>query len=230
MAVKAPDVRIIQPADGEHFNWGEVVNFSGQALDPQDGLIQSASLTWSNQRGGLGNGGQISASDLLVGPNRITLSVQNSAGKTASKQITIYVDDPLALPGPTLTMAPAALSFQTPLTDTGKQSKTINLSNMGDGALSWSAVSSADWLALDAANGNVPATVTVSADPKGLDGNRLYQATITFTGSATGYPNQVINMPVEMSIGNSFVNPSGKVPGASPGGSTRMFLPQLEAR
>ncbi|MCC6457705.1 MAG: BACON domain-containing protein [Caldilineaceae bacterium] len=228
MAVKAPEVKIIGPADGEHFNWGELVNFSGEALDPQDGLIVGPSLTWANQHGDLGIGGQISVDNLPVGANVITLRAQNSAGETAGKQITIYVDDPLALPGPTLTLAPAALSFQVAAGETTAQNAAISLENMGGGTLTWSAESSAAWLTLSAPSGDVPGTVTATANPSGLPINRLHQATITFTGAAPGYPNQVVTVPVELSIGNSFVNPGGAsapdIPG-EPGDA--IFLPQI---
>lgn len=227
MAVKSPAVKIIRPSHGERFNWGELVNFSGEALDPQDGLIQGASLTWSNQYGVLGTGGQISLDNLPVGENRITLTVQNSAGATGTKQITIYVDDPLDLPGPTLAAAPSALSFQVEAGSTQAQNATISLGNVGGGTLTWSATSSATWLTLDVTSGDVPATVTVTANPTGLAGNQLHPAVITFTGVATDYPNQVVTVPVELSIGNSFVNPTGALPTGPTTGSKRVFLPLI---
>ena len=233
MAVKAPEVKILSPANGARFNWGEPVNFSGEALDPQDGLITGASLAWSNQYGALEIGGQISTYNLPVGPNVITLSAQNSAGIAATKQITIYVDDPLELPGPTLTVAPSALSFQVTAGSTETQNISVALANMGGGSLTWSAVSSAAWLELAEPSGAAPGFVTVVANPSGLKINMLHPATITFTGVATGYPDQVVTLPVELSIGNSFINPSGATlpsgpgPGATPGGN-QIFLPLIE--
>jgi hypothetical protein len=213
MAVKAPAVRILNPADGEQFNWGQTVNFSGEALDPQDGLLTGTSFVWSNQKGQLGTGSaQISVSDLPVGENVITLAAQNSAGLSASTQITIYVGDTLAYPGPTLQVAPAALSFQFANGETAAKSSPLNLDNSGTGTLAWSATSNATWLTLSAADGAVPGSVMVTASPTGLAANMLHQATITLKGTSEGNPDQVLLIPVEASIGNSFANPTGKTP------------------
>ena len=213
MAVKAPQVRILNPADGEHFNWGQTVNFSGEALDPQDGLLTGTSFVWNNQKGELGRGSaQISVSDLPVGENVITHSAQNSAGLSASTQITIYVGDALEYPGPMLQVAPAALSFQFANGETVAKSSPLNLDNSGTGTLAWSATSDAGWLTLSAADGAVPGSVTVTASPTGLAANMLHQATITLTGTSAGNPDQVLLIPVEASIGNSFANPTGKTP------------------
>jgi hypothetical protein len=230
MAVKAPEVKILQPADGTRFNWNELINFSGEALDPQDGLITGASLTWANQNGDMGTGGQFGTVSMPVGENIITLRATNSAGVTASKQITIYVGDPLALPGPLLTLAPSALSFQVAVSETMTQSAVINLENMGGGSLTWSAQSSASWLTLNAASGDVPGSVTVMANPNGLMSNTLHQAAITITGSAEGYPDQVVTVPVELSIGNSFSNPTGSQPQPTAPGDNSLFLPTLRKR
>jgi PKD repeat protein len=181
-------------------------------------------LTWNNQNGLLGNGGQISADFLPTGENIVTLTVQNSAGVSSSKQIKIYVDDPLELPGPTLTLAPSALSFQAEAGATAPISASISLENTGSGALTWSAQSSAAWLALSAASGDVPGTLTATANPTGLQSNMLHQATITLTGVASGYPDQIVTIPVELSIGNSTANPTGSVPQQQ---TSSIFLPKL---
>jgi hypothetical protein len=57
---------------------------------------------------------------------------------------------------------------------------TLEVSNLGDGALSWAAASDAANVTLSSTSGDAPATVIVSVDTTGLTYG-LYEGTILFT-------------------------------------------------
>ena len=87
MPAKAPSVQILTPATGVHVAWGQTVNFSGVAVDLQDGSLVGAALTWSNQKGVLGHGALLSTKDLPAGTNTITLDAVNSANLHGSARL-----------------------------------------------------------------------------------------------------------------------------------------------
>ena len=98
MANKPPIPRIDTPADGVHIHYGQLVNFSGEASDPQDGSLTGSSLAWTSNKGGLSATGELaSTTNLPVGTNLITLTATNSVGLSAHVTITVYVDDNLSL-------------------------------------------------------------------------------------------------------------------------------------
>ncbi|MDY0131256.1 MAG: hypothetical protein RBR53_01175 [Desulforegulaceae bacterium] len=89
-----PIVTITKPADSKTFELGQFIYFEGNAHDPdaQEIPIIENSLTWnSSEKGALGNGQNLTRSDLGVGTHTITLTVKNEAGETASAQIKITI-------------------------------------------------------------------------------------------------------------------------------------------
>ncbi len=115
MANRPPQPSILTPENNLHIQYGQLVNFSGMALDAQDGTVADAGLLWKDSQGGtLGTGSLISLDNLPVGSNVITLQATNSVGQTASATVTVVVGDDLNLPGPTLTAGPAQVSWQVP--------------------------------------------------------------------------------------------------------------------
>jgi glucose/arabinose dehydrogenase len=44
---QSPVPTILTPTAGSHFNYGDTVNYSGSATDPEDGVLSAAAFTWS---------------------------------------------------------------------------------------------------------------------------------------------------------------------------------------
>ena len=87
----APVVLILAPSNASTFTSVATVNFAGTASDAEDGTLTS-SIAWTSNRDGLiGTGGSFSTSSLSVGTHTIAASVADSAGMTASTQITIQI-------------------------------------------------------------------------------------------------------------------------------------------
>lgn len=205
---KPPRVRILTPGDGAHIQWGQLVNFSAEAEDPQDGTLTGRTLQWRNGDGALlGSGNYLSLSDLPVGLNEITFSATNSDGLTGSDSVVVMVNDDLSLPGPTLTAAPMQLGWHVEAGETAQQMANVIIHNGGDGTLSWEASVDAAWLSLSAESGEAPATLTLTADPAGVMPGETATATLTLTNPDT--PEQTLAIPITLTAGNAWAYPAG---------------------
>ena len=205
--VKPPRVRILTPADEIQIHWGQLVNFSAEAEDLQDGTLSGPSLLWRNGDGEvLGSGNFLSSSDLPVGVNEITVSATNSEGLTGSDTVTVIVDDDLSLPGPTLTAAPMQMGWHVAEGTTAQQTASVIIHNGGAGDLSWEAAVDAGWLTLSASSGNTPATLTLMADPAGVASGETLVATLTLTNPDA--PEQTLSIPVSLTAGSAY-DPAG---------------------
>ena len=96
----APVVTIDAPADGATFDSGSSIEFAGSASDAEDGDL-TADLVWTSDLDGpIGTGGNFTAV-LTDGAHVITASATDSAGTTASDQVSVTVSggssNPIAL-------------------------------------------------------------------------------------------------------------------------------------
>lgn len=88
--------------------------------------MDGAVLVWRNHRGQvLGAGLLLSATDLLVGTNTITLTATNIRGMTASASVVVVVDDDLRLPGPYLSVGPDQVGWRLAPGTTALQSPAV---------------------------------------------------------------------------------------------------------
>lgn len=204
VAGKRPTVHIANPSSGLRLRYGQLVNFSGEAFDVQDGWLSGAALVWRDQKGNtLGTGPMLSAADLLVGTNTITLTATNTLGLSASASVIVIVDDDLRLPGPYLSIGPDQVSWHLAPGTTAPQSADVSVSNAGSGNLNWTASSDQPWLTLSAASGITPITLTVTANPAPLSAGSVYTATVTIIGDpGGGQPVQTVRLPVRVALGN----------------------------
>jgi hypothetical protein len=210
MADKPPQPRILLPADGTQVHYGRLVNFSGEAMDVQDGSVASADLVWSTQQGQLGTGALLSADDLPVGINEVTLTATNSGGLSASTSVTVFVDDDLDLPGPTLSVAPIQVGWHVATGTTTGQTEDVDISNAGSGTLDWVAEEDAAWLTLDATSGTAPSTLSLTADPADLEDGTVLTATLWITSpAATDHVTESVAIPVSLLVGDVYHAYSG---------------------
>ncbi len=222
MANKPPIPFILTPQDGLQIHYGQLVNFSGMALDAQDGTVANAGLSWWDAGNNLlGSGALLSLDALPVGANLITLKATNSKGQTATIAITVYVDDDLDLPGPTLTAGPSPVSWHVNAGSTGSETADVSINNAGSGNMDWNASEDAAWLSLSAPSGTVtssgdPSTLTLSANPTGLAGGATYAAKLTITTTM-----QTVTIPVSLSVGDIHSVP------VSLGNTGTIFLPVI---
>jgi hypothetical protein len=208
MANKAPEPAILTPENNLHIHYGQLVNFSGMAMDAQDGTVADAGLSWwdANTDAQLGTGPLLSLDSLPVGENTIVLQAMNSVGVTATTSVTVFVDDDLSLPGPTLTAGPSPVGWQVNADSTEVQTADIAINNSGSGDLGWSASVDAPWLSTSVVSGTVSVDgdaflLTLNADPSGLAAGSTYTATLTLTSDGLD-PVQTVAIPVSLSVGD----------------------------
>jgi len=90
-----PSVAISAPVINPLFTSGQQVTFEGIGIDPEDGLIGGASLSWTSDRdGGLGTGSELTvpAGSLSAGRHTITATATDADGGQGTSQIPIYID------------------------------------------------------------------------------------------------------------------------------------------
>lgn len=96
---KAPVAQITSPANGGVVAPGELLVLEGFGADLEDGILDGASLAWSSDRqGALGNGTTLPTNALSSGLHRITLTVNDSSGQTATATATVYIGYRLPMP------------------------------------------------------------------------------------------------------------------------------------
>ncbi len=116
----------------------------------------------------------------LTGMLTITVRATNGTDSIAVMAVTPAI----------LSAAPASLTLQYAYLQGGSApaAQSIQISNTGSGALSWTATAKDAWLTLSAASGTAPATLTVTAIP-GTLAPGTYASTVTITAaSATNSP------------------------------------------
>ena len=188
--------------------------------------MSGANLVWSTQRGLLGTGALLTVEQLPAGVNIITLTATNRAGIAASTSITVFVDDDLRLPGPTLSVGPSQTGWSVGANETALQTAQLSIGNAGGGTLNWTATSDAAWLTLGATSGTAPATLTLSADPRQISGSSA-RANVTITKVASGdQPAQIVTIPVSLTKGNAFTGPA--ITGSSNLLGRRSYLPLVQ--
>ncbi len=215
MANKPPLPIIDTPGTGLHIHYGQLVNFSGEALDYQDGSVSSANLHWSDQHGSLATGAYWSSDSLLVGTHFITLTATNSVGLSASTSITVIVDDDLNLLDPTLTVGPTQLGWTFPTNAAAPRTAMLTIGNAGSGSIAWSASSDVPWLTLDVVTGTTPSTIVVTANPGSIpNGTGVSGHVIVSANSLT----QTVTIPAGLVVGSLFDQPIAGAP-------YKIFLP-----
>ena len=224
MANKAPRPTIQTPGSNTHVHYGQLINFSGFAVDAQDGLVNAAGLVWKNALNQvLGTGSEISLDSLPVGANVITLEATNTVNEKAATQVTVFVDDDLNLPGPTLVAGPLQVGWQVNANSVTLQTADISISNGGSGSLDWTAASNQNWLKVSAAAGTVsslgdPSVLTITADPTGMSAGQIYTAQVTLDLAGGGAPKVI---QVTLAVGDVLDSTAKNFAGI------RIFLPLL---
>ncbi|MFL5800395.1 MAG: hypothetical protein ACJ8CR_01495, partial [Roseiflexaceae bacterium] len=96
---KAPVALILNPTNGAQVLPGDLLVLMGSGNDFEDGTLPGLSLAWSSDRqGALGNGESLATNTLQKGAHKITLTVTDSHGQTATATADIFVGTQLYLP------------------------------------------------------------------------------------------------------------------------------------
>lgn len=203
LTVKAPLVHILAPSDGQTVQYSAPLNFSGYADDLQDGSLTGDMLSWSTQYGAFATGPNATALSMPTGWVTVTLSAQNSAGITGQASVVIFVGDDLINPPAAVEVSPQAINFHVENESEAPLHAMLGIAHIGGpGTVSWTAdLGGASWLSADTLAGTAPYSLTLTADPGGLDPNTTLQTTLAFQATVSGGGTQTIKVPVTLQIG-----------------------------
>ncbi len=130
---------------------------------------------------------------LAAGTHSGTITISAPGSRSVSVPVTFTVT--AAPVPPAIGASPASLSFTAQQGGSNPTAQTLNISNTGSGALTWTASDSAAWLALSPASGINNGTITVAAATGSL-ATGTYNATIAL--GATGATN--VQVPVTFTV------------------------------
>jgi hypothetical protein len=167
---------------------GSSVQFSATAFDASYEPADLAA-TWV-VTGGIGtvdSNGKFTAG-ASAGTGSVLAFVGGKSGRA-----TVQVSDTVPT-NPVLLVTPDHLSFVT-----GEKSKTLSVSNMGTGSVTWSVVTDAEWLIASPATVDNTGLVTVRVDRTGLPAGQ-HTATVTVSGYGSN------SVPVELTISPGDIN------------------------
>jgi hypothetical protein len=116
LPLRPPQATIFSPSNGVTLVAGTLETLSGQAIDPQSGVLGDGALRWISDRDGLlGSGPEVDTSSLSIGVHQITLSATAPDGLTGSATVAISVTAALtSTPTVTTTPQPTATPTASP--------------------------------------------------------------------------------------------------------------------
>ena len=154
---------------------------------------------------------------LAAGTYMGNVTVTSSGASNSPKAVPVTLTVTTAsLPG--LTASPLNLSFSYLSGGATPAAQHVNLTSSG-GALSYTAASSAAWLAATPASGNTPGSLSVSVNPKGLAAG-TYTGTVTVASSGASNSLQKITV----TLGVTGTPPSGMSLNLTPGSLSFTYL------
>lgn len=87
-------VTITNPSDGDTFERGDTITFSGIAVDSDEGELSGSSLVWTSDKDGqIGTDKSFSRDNLSEGSHLITLTATDSEGNTETDNVLITIEN-----------------------------------------------------------------------------------------------------------------------------------------
>lgn len=143
-------------------------------------------------------------------PSRVILTLDPAGLSAGTHQAEITViapganNTPLAVPVswiledvPAIEVAPASLTFNAVEGGNNPAPRTLDITNAGPGALSWTAAGNQAWLSCSPASGSAPGQVSVSVQAGGL-GEGVYNGAITIASPEAS--NSPVEVPVQLVV------------------------------
>ncbi|MGH1348840.1 MAG: hypothetical protein ACRBN8_45310 [Nannocystales bacterium] len=88
----SPVASINHPGEGESRSVGVAIPFIGEASDPEDGVLEGASMAWtSSEEGSIGSGGMFEWTPSVVGEHTFTLTASDSDGNDVTDSVTLMI-------------------------------------------------------------------------------------------------------------------------------------------
>ena len=182
---------------GSNAVFNETIQVSNSGTGKLDWTAsEDASWLTLGTRSGSGNASvavTINSAGLTGGTHRadITITAPGAVGSPAKVTVTLTV---LA---PGLSVSPRSIGDTVPAGTTTKTTRTLRVTNSGNGTVTWTAAKTQPWVGLSKTSGGAPEDVVVTLDPNGLPPG-IFTDTIVFTSPEA--TNGSIKVPVTFGI------------------------------
>ncbi|MDA0168685.1 choice-of-anchor D domain-containing protein [Solirubrobacter taibaiensis] len=161
----------------------------------------------------------VNLAGLLAGTYHGVVTVE--AGPAGQKQVAVTLT--VAERDPVLALSESALAFSGVENGADPAARSISLSNVGGGTLSFSASSDQDWLTVSPHSGTAPGTLSVSVDLEGLAAGD-HTGRVTVDAGAAGTKSVAVTLTVvgapELALSHSTLAFSGIEGAANPAART----------
>jgi hypothetical protein len=147
-------VQSITNGGGQTLSWTATKSSAWLGVSPSSGVAPSVVVLTCNTIG------------LMGGVYRDTVHVA-APGATNTPQV-FYVTLNLTVPPPTIKLSPDTFYFQALAGDVNPPGKVMNITNIGQGTLNWTATENAAWLSLSSYSGTAPSNITLNVDNTGM--------------------------------------------------------------
>ncbi len=117
----------------------------------------------------------------------VTISAAGATNSPQTFTVTLY----LAVPPPTIQVAPTSFYFKAQQAAGNPAGQTFNITNIGMGTLNWTATETATWMTLSSYSGTAPSTVTINVDNAGLSVGVYRDSIMISDPTATNSPQWV---------------------------------------
>jgi uncharacterized protein (TIGR03437 family) len=161
----------------------------------------------------------VSVSPAGLSAGTYTGTIQVTATGASNTPLSIAVTFTVTAAAPSLAVAPQSLSFAYTIGGSAPAAQTVQITNAGGGALSWSAAASDYWLVLSAANGSAPGPLSIAINPANL-------APATYTSSVRITAAGASGSPLSVAI-TLVVQGTQAVPNITAVGNAASFQPSL---
>jgi hypothetical protein len=128
---------------------------------------------------------------------QVTIAVAQRDGRLINNHVSVTLTVTAGGASPTIGVSPTSLSFSGTAGGTNPPSKSVNITNIGGGTLSWNAGDNAAWLSVSPTAGTNGGSTTVAVNLSGLAAGTYTTAIIVAAAGATNTP-QVI--PVTLTV------------------------------
>jgi hypothetical protein len=139
---------------GQTLSWTATKSAPWLVLTPSNGTAPSTMVVAVNTVG-LGAG---------IYSDSVSVSAPGATNSPQKFAVTLT----LVAPPPTIKLTPSSFNFLAQLGAANPPSQTLNITNISQGTLHWTATKKSTWLSLSSYSGTAPSTVTLNVDNAGL--------------------------------------------------------------
>lgn len=88
---RTPEVHVTSPKEGETYPPKALLRFAAEAFDPEEGVLEGASMEWKEDQSVIGNGRSFTVRDLEPGTHLVTVEATDAEGNEAAATVSFEI-------------------------------------------------------------------------------------------------------------------------------------------